>query len=165
MRHFRNEGGVPFVQGYYGFKENLRAQYADKVWQIRKAYLDQNPNRQSLLALNISRISPTAVYYNAAAILAETDLASFWRFMEQARQYRRAWVEYLRDEKIFSSRRWFTGKDSEEPLDLSGMPRFKEQAEGIGSSLQRALLDIMILVVLNILFFMGAFISFLRYDI
>ena len=165
MSRFRNEGGVPFVQGYYGFKENLRAQYADKVWQVRRAYLDENPNRQSLLALNTSRISPTAVYYNAAAILAETDLGSFWRFMEQARQYRRAWVEYLRDEKIFASRRWFTGKDSQEPLDLSGMPRFKERGEGIGSSLQRALLDIMILAVLNILFFMGAFISFLRYDI
>ena len=165
LRYFRNEDGVPFVQGYYGFKENLRAQYADKVWQIRKSYLDENPHRQSLLALNISRISPTAVYYNAAAILAETDLRSFQRFMEQARQYRREWVEYLKDEKIFSSRRWFTGKDSEEPLDLSGMPRFKEQREGIGSSLQRALLDIMILAVLNILFFMGAFISFLRYDI
>ena len=165
LRHFRNEDGVPFVQGYYGFKENLRAQYADKVWQIRKAYLDENPNRQSLLALNISRISPTTVYYNAVAILAETDLGSFWRFMEQARQYRREWVEYLRDEKIFSSRRWFTGKDFQEPLDLRGMPRFKERGEGISSSLQRALSDIMILAVLNILFFMGAFISFLRYDI
>jgi len=165
LGYFRNEDGVLFVQEYYGFKENLRAQYADKVWQIRKAYLDENPNRQSLLALNISRISPTAVYYNAAAILAETDLRSFWRFMEQARQYRRAWVEYLRDEKIFSSRRWFTGNDSEEPLDLSGMPRFKEQEESIGSSLQRALLDIMILAVLNLLFFMGVFISFLRSDV
>ena len=165
LRHFRNEDGVPFVQGYYGFKENLRTQYADKVWKIRKAYLDENPNRQSLLALNISRISPTAVYYNAAAILAETDLGSFWRFMEQTRQYRREWVEYLRDEKIFSSRRWFTGKDSQEPLDLSGMPRFKERSESIGSSLQRAVPDIMILAVLNILFFMGAFVSFLRYDI
>ena len=165
LRHFRNEDGVPFVQGYYGFKENLRAQYADKVWQIRKAYLDENPNRQSLLALNISRISPTTVYYNAVAILAETDLGSFWRFMEQARQYRREWVEYLRDEKIFSSRRWFTGKDFQEPLDLRGMPRFKERGEGISSSLQRALSDIMILAVLNILFFIGAFISFLRYDI
>ena len=165
LRYFRNEDGVPFVQGYYGFKENLRAQYADQVWQIRKAYLDENPNRQSLLALNISRISPTAVYYNAAAILAETDLGSLRRFMEQARQYRREWVEYLRDEKIFSSRRWFTGKDSEDRLDLSGMPRFKERAEDISSSLQRALLDIMILAVLNILFFLGAFISFLRYDL
>ena len=165
LRHFRNENGVPFVQGYYGFKENLRAQYADKVWQIRKAYLDENPNRQSLLALNISRISPAAVYYNTAAILAETDLGSYWQFMEQARQYRREWVEYLRDEKIFFSRRWFTGKNSQETLDLSGMPRFKEQSEGIGGSLQRAAPDIMILAVLNILFFMGAFISFLRYDI
>ena len=164
LRYFRNEDGVPFVQGYYGFKENLRAQYADKVWQIRKAYLDENPNRQSLLALNISRISPTAVYYNAAAILAETDLGNFWQFMEQTRQYRREWVDYLRDEKIFSSRRWFT-TESEEPFDLSRIPKFKEQRESISSSLQRALPDIMILTVLNILFFMGAFVSFLRYDL
>ena len=164
MSRFANEEGIPFIQEFYGFKENLRAQYADKVWQIRKAYLDENPNRQSLLALNISRISPAAVYYNAAAILAETDLGSFWQFMEQTRHYRREWVEYLRDEEIFSSRRWFM-TESEEPFDLSRIPRFKGQSEGIGGSLQRAIPDIMILAVLNILFFMGAFISFLRYDV
>ena len=161
---FRNEEGLLLAQECYEFKENLRAQYADRIWQIRKEYLDKNPNRQSLLALNVSRISPAAVYYNAAAILAETDLGSFWRFMEQTRQYRREWVDYLRDEKIFSSRRWFT-TESEEPFDLGKVPKFKEQSEGIGSSLQRATLDIMILAVLNILLFMGAFISFLRYDV
>ena len=161
---FENEEGVPFAQECYGFKENLRAQYADRIWQIRKAYLDRNPNRQSLLALNISRISPAAVYYNAAAIFAETDLGSFWRFMEQTRQYRREWVDYLRDEKIFSSRRWFT-TEFEDPIDLSRIPRFNGQGEDIGNSLQRASLDIMILAVLNMLFFMGAFISFLRYDV
>ena len=161
---FRGEEGVTFAQECYGFKENLRAQYADRIWQIRKEYLDKNPNWQSLLALNISRISPAAVYYNAAAILAETDLGSFWRFMEQTRQYRREWLDYLRDAEIFSSRRWFT-TEFEEPFDLSNDPRFKEQSEGIGSSLQRATLDIMILAVLNVLFFMGAFISFLRYDV
>ena len=165
MSRIGNEEGVAFVQGYYGFKENLRTQYADKAWQIRKTYLDKNQNRQSLLALNISRISPAPVYYNAAAILAETDLGSYWQFMEQTRQYRREWIQYLVDGKIFSSRRWFTGKDSQDPLDLSGMPKFKEQSEGIGSSLQRAMPDIMILAVLNILLFMGSFISFLRYDI
>ncbi len=161
---FENEEGVPFAQECYGFKENLRAQYADRIWQIRKEYLDRNPNRQSLLALNISRISPAAVYYNAAAIFAKTDLGSFWRFMEQTRQYRREWVDYLRDEKIFSSRRWFT-TEFEDPIDLSRIPRFNGQGEDIGNSLQRASLDIMILAVLNMLFFMGAFISFLRYDV
>ena len=161
---FQNEEGMSIAQECYGFKENLRTEYAEKIWQIRKTYLDENPNRQSLLALNISRVSPTAVYYNAAAILAETDLGSFWRFMEQTRQYRREWVDYLRDEKIFSSRRWFT-TEFEAPFDLSRIPRFKEQSEGIDSSLQRAVPDIMILTVLNILFFMGAFISFLRYDV
>ena len=165
MSGIRNNEGALLLQEYYGFKENLRAQYADRTWQIRKVYLDKNPNRQSLLALNISRVSPGSVYYNAAAILAETDLGSFWRFMEQARQYRREWVEYLRDGKIFSSRRWFTGSNSEEPLDLSGMPRFKEQSEGISGSMERAVPDIMILAVLNLLFFMGAFISFLHYDV
>ena len=161
---FRGEEGVPFAQEGYGFKENLRAQYADRIWQIRKEYLDKNPNRQSLLALDISRISPAAVYYNAAAILAETDLGSFWQFMEQTRQYRREWLDYLRDEEIFSSRRWFT-TEFEESFDLSKIPRFEEQRGGIGNSLQRATLDIMILAVLNVLFFMGAFISFLRYDV
>ena len=164
VSRFRGEEGVDFAQECYGFKENLRAQYADRIWQIRKTYLDKNPNRQSLLALNISRISPAAVYYNAAAILAETDLGSFWRFMEQTRQYRREWVDYLRDEEIFSSRRWFT-TEFEEPFDLSNIPRFKEQSEGVGNSLQRAGLDIMILAVLNMLFFMGSFISFLRYEV
>ena len=161
---FENEEGVPFAQECYGFKENLRAQYADRIWQIRKKYLDENLNRQSLLALNVSRISPASVYYNTAAILVETDLRSFWRFMEQTRQYRREWVEYLRDNKIFSSRRWFT-TEFEESFDLSSIPRFKEHSEGISNSLQRASLDIMILAVLNMLFFMGAFISFLRYDV
>ena len=161
---FRNEEGLPLAQECYEFKENLRAQYADRIWQIRKVYLDRNPNRQSLLALNISRISPAAVYYNAAAILAETDLGSFWRFMEQTRQYRREWIDYLRDEKIFSSRRWFT-TEFDDSIDLSRILRFNEQSEGIGNSLQRASFDIMILAVLNMLFFMGAFISFLRYDI
>ena len=122
---FQNEEGMSIAQECYGFKENLRTEYADKIWQIRKTYLDENPNRQSLLALNISRVSPTAVYYNAAAILAETDLGSFWRFMEQTRQYRREWVDYLRDEKIFSSRRWFT-TEFEAPFDLSRIPRFKD---------------------------------------
>ena len=164
LKRFGNEDGVSFVQEYYGFKENLRAQYADKVWQIRKEYLDENPDRQSLLALSLVRLSPTAIYYNAAGILAETDLGSFWQFMEQARQYRREWVDYLRDEKIFSSRRWFTS-EFDDPFDLSGIPRFKEQSEGIGDSLQRAVPDIMILTILNILFFMGAFVSFLRYDV
>ena len=164
VSRFENEEGVSFAQECYGFKEDLRARYADQIWQIRKEYLDRNPNRQSLFALNISRISPAAVYYNTAAILAETDLGSFWRFMEQTRQYRREWVDYLRDEKIFSSRRWFT-TEFEDPIDLSRIPRFNEQSEGIDNSLQRASLDIMILAVLNMLFFMGAFISFLRYDV
>ena len=161
---FRDEEGVAFAQECYGFKENLRAQYADRIWQIRKEYLNRNLNRQSLLALNVSRLSPASVYYNASAILAETDLGSFWRFMEQTRQYRREWLDYLKDEKIFSSRRWFT-TEFEEPFDLGKVPKFKEQSEGVSSSLQRATLDIMILAALNILLFMGAFISFLRYDV
>ena len=144
MSRFAERGRrIPFTQEFYGFKENLRAQYADRIWQIRKAYLDENPNRQSLLALNISRISPASVYYNAAAILAETDLGSFWQFMEQTRHYRREWVEYLRDEKIFSSRRWFT-TESEEPFRLSAESldlRNRAKASAVASNAQYHLIS------------------------
>ena len=127
---FRGEEGVAFAQECYGFKENLRAQYADRIWQIRKEYLDRNLNRQSLLALNVSRISPASVYYNASAILAETDLGSFWRFMEQTRQYRREWLDYIKDEKIFSSRRWFT-TEFKEPFDLVKFQNLRNRAKAL----------------------------------
>ena len=160
---FRSEEGVRLAQEFYGFKCRLAVEHADKVWQVYRKYLDENPIRQARLALNISRISPAAAYYNATAVLSETDLGSFLNFMAQARMYRDQIVQYLTDKKAFSSRRWFA--DDKGAADITDLPRFSERREGIGDSLKRAGVDILLLVILNFLLFLGGYASFLRSDV
>ena len=49
--------------------------------------------------------------------------------------------------------------------DISDMPQFEFKPESLKASIARALPDILIMVLLIIVFFAGAFVSFLRYDV
>jgi hypothetical protein len=57
------------------------------------------------------------------------------------------------------------GWDSIEPLDLSDMPIFELKGEDIASSVKRAMPDLLILVLLNVILFMGAYTAFMRADV
>jgi hypothetical protein len=49
--------------------------------------------------------------------------------------------------------------------DLSDMPQFSYEPERRGDSFRRTLPDILLMVFLILLFFIGAYVSFLRYDV
>jgi ABC-type transport system involved in multi-copper enzyme maturation permease subunit len=48
---------------------------------------------------------------------------------------------------------------------LKDIPAFRFQKETITESVQRALLDISILLILNVLLFMSAYVAFMRGDV
>ncbi|MFC1537810.1 ABC transporter permease subunit [Candidatus Latescibacterota bacterium] len=52
-----------------------------------------------------------------------------------------------------------------EPLDLSDLPRFGYSSAGIVTSIARVLPEIMILIFMNMIFFLLAWVSFLRADV
>ena len=54
---------------------------------------------------------------------------------------------------------------SQKPVDFNTIPKFEERELPLGRSLQRASLDIGLLLLFNVVFFMGAYLSFLRYDV
>ena len=56
-------------------------------------------------------------------------------------------------------------KDPSKKLRLDDMPVFTFRPEGTASRLERALPDLGILLLFNVAFFLGAFVSFLRYDV
>jgi ABC-type transport system involved in multi-copper enzyme maturation permease subunit len=179
------------------FREPLRIQYADKENSIGQEYL-RELERQSALANNLARISPSINYENLVSSLAKTDAGSHLRFIDRARIYRRELISYLQGKKAFTSFVFFTrmkeeemfdswkefyefakkywdegarqseaGKkfnpwDTVEPLDLSDMPRFQFRELSIAESIGHAAPDLAILIVLNLLFFLLAHISFLR---
>ncbi|HIE30105.1 TPA: DUF3526 domain-containing protein [Candidatus Poribacteria bacterium] len=202
----------------------LRIQYAQRVGNLYQEYY-RSLKKQTVLAENLSRLSPAWTYYNASAILAGTDLESYERFIKRAQDYRRELMEYMRGQGAFSSIRWFSRAkldelpsqveatrfyneklknlferfpsltqaereeflkvwrvydklasairekmtlkswDDVEPLDLSDMPAFTFQREEALASIQRAMLDLTILILLNALLFWGATAIFVRSEV
>jgi ABC-type transport system involved in multi-copper enzyme maturation permease subunit len=146
------------------FREELRIDYADKQGRMWQEYLTQNPIRQAKLARNVARISPAAAYACATEILAETDLDSHFRFLRQAREYRNELTQYLRDQNAFGSEAWYD-REAGKRINTEGIPLFSDRPEPLLSSIGRATFDVLILILLNVAFFLLTYLSFLRYDV
>ena len=160
------EGAVelqPLIHDWFNFREEMNIRFANRLDEMRQRYLIENPIRQAKIAHQIARISPAGAYSHATAILANTDNESHLLFLDQARRYRSELIQYLRDIGAFSSEKWYT-RDSLTDADKEGIPIFREQPEPLASSLRRAVPDILILVLLNVGFFLLTFAAFLRYD-
>jgi len=153
---------LSFFQEFLAYQEPLRIRYADKVGQILKRMEEFNKKIERFTR-NICRISFASTYDYATSAITETDEESYRHFMEQTREYRRDIVQYLTDKKAFSSRQWFASDKGK--ADFAGMPVFQQRSEEVQESLKRALPDILILFIWNVIFFMGAYLSFLRYDV
>ncbi len=142
-------------------QEQLRVTYADKAEEIlNKPAEEQERNAQFADAL--SRISFADTYHFAVGAIAGTDRQSYNDFIQGSRAYKREIVEYLKDKEAFSSRAWFSTDQG--AADLTGLPVFRQRRLSLSESFSRASMDILILLAWNIILFMGAYVSFLRYD-
>jgi len=90
--------------------EPIRIDHAEKRWAAQKAYLDSLA-RQARAAERFSFASPTGIFRAVAAAVCRTDRASHERHMDRTRQYREAFVRWLRGKDIFSSFPWVTPAD------------------------------------------------------
>ncbi len=148
-------------QEILGYQEPFRIDYANKAEEILKRREDIGErNRQ--FAANVSRISFADVYHVAVGTITGTDRESYNGFIGQARTYKRQVVDYLASKDAFSARAWFSSdKGSAEFTDL---PIFQHRYSSVSECVSRALGDIFILLAWNIILFLGAYVSFLRYD-
>ena len=172
------------------YRVPLRLQYADKIWAIYREY-NRDLDRQLSLAHFLSRISPAWTYYNASSILSGTDVGNYLRFMDQARRYRQIMIDYAQSKGGFSTLLHFTrmtmedaptaraaeemvkkmGQDgfrkkmmeyTEDAKPFDDIPIFQYETEEVSGSFVRALPDLAILGILNVILFMLAHISFMR---
>lgn len=157
-------------------------QYMDSLTTIRDGKMSvfterlneerqNNQRRQQNLALNLARLSPTAALSLANAELAGTSLELQNRFYDEATVYRKQFNSFLNKKTGMNvGGRMFVmqvtdGEEEPEAIDATELPAFEYRAASLGESFERALVDIGILAVFNLLFFAGAFISFTRYDV
>ena len=148
-------------QEILGYQERLRIDYANKAEEILKQR-ENIGERNRQLARNVSRISFADTYRLAVGTITGTDRESYNDFINQARSYKRQVVDYLAGKEAFSARAWFSGDKGK--AELTDLPIFQHRYNSLSENLSRALGDIFILLAWNIVLFMGAYVSFLRYD-
>lgn len=126
--------------------------------------------RQQDLALGLARWSPAAALSLASTHLAGTSLALPRHFLEQAAAYREVFERFKKAKgSVSGGIRIMVRTAGEQPeetaIDPSEMPVFEYRSPPAAALLRDAVLDLGLLALYNLLFFAGAFVAFLRYDV
>jgi ABC-type transport system involved in multi-copper enzyme maturation permease subunit len=131
---------------------------------------------QAFVGRNLTCFSPTVIYQRASEAIAGTGINHCVSLLKQIKEYQVQLKEFIRSKDaedplslhlIFpessSAAAWNT--ISHAPVDFATVPKFQEHDAALGQSIKLAVWDIGLLVLFNLVFFAGAFVSFLRYDV
>jgi ABC-type transport system involved in multi-copper enzyme maturation permease subunit len=142
------------------FQKELTGKIDERNAAIERDY-QAKMQQQQRLAVNLSRISPASAMMFGAMSLARTGVNEHARFLSSVRTYKPIFTKWINEKSMQGD--IFGGKQIKP--DLADMPQHEFIPEGLGDSLKRVLPDIILMVFLIILFFVGAYVSFLRYDV
>lgn len=152
----------------YGKKAEQMQEEIDKDGNDRKAKIDQYYDEmlrdQINWSRNLSRISPSASFLFAATDLANTGVGMFTAFRQAYRRFGAdfsewgwAWdVAYHDNDGAHPDPGW---------LQLESVPALRIDPSRLDDTIDAVLLDILLLLVFNVLFFMLSYMFFLRYDV
>jgi hypothetical protein len=143
------------------FRGRLTTKIDEKNAAIERDY-QTKMHQQQKLAENLSRVSPTSAMMFGTMSLARTGVNEHDRFLSSVRTYKPIFTKWV-NQKMGTDQPPQEG--AQVSLDLSDMPQHEFIPEGLGDSFKRVLPDIILMVFLIIFFFVGAFVSFLRYDV
>jgi len=118
--------------------------------------------QQQRLAVNLSRISPASALMFASMSLGRTGVSEHERFLNSVKAYKPIFTKWI-NKKMSSPQPPQAGEQTK--LDLSDMPQHEFTPEEFSESMVRMLPDLFLMVFLIILFFVGAYVSFIRYDV
>lgn len=139
---------------------SLNKKYLDKrEREARK--VDEDYTKKLLAQLNISvniaRFSPASSLSFAVMNFAETGFMNQQRFLQTLNKYQKKFTDYI-NEKMKNTAQM-------QKIDLSDMPQFKYSKMSLKESIRLSLVDILILCIYLIFLFVGAYVSFLKYDL
>jgi ABC-type transport system involved in multi-copper enzyme maturation permease subunit len=157
-----------FVEQYMKWAEKNHQEYMDKTdsynaslerdYQVKKRAQEQ-------LAVNLSRISPASALMIGSMSLARTGPEEHARFLASVRIFKPIFTEWI------NAKMYRNLNVNKQTLEMGGkpilddMPQHKFEPESLAISLSRILLDFGLMLFLIIFFFVGAYISFIKYDV
>ena len=159
---------------YKKLREPIAGKYekreAELIRQLEADY-QRSHTTQNRIAVNISRLSPASTLTYIMSDLCHTGL------QERENLYQQAKVYYQHLDDIYYSKMWrdmfttpvggsYMRSHSEKGIaKREDLPFFTYKSRGLGEVLSRSVIDIGVLVLYTLIFFLGAYFSFLRYDV
>jgi len=138
----------------------IQGEKAEKIRRDR----DTKVAAQNKIAKNLTCISPCANFIYVATDLTGTGLRSFDYFNWLDGEYGKMFWPYLQ-RKVQDAMKKDPTFESNSFLDISDRPRFVFKEEALRDKLNAVLPYWGILVLFNVVFFVMAFVGFLRYDV
>jgi ABC-type transport system involved in multi-copper enzyme maturation permease subunit len=153
----------------------------DDLIKHYKSY-DDAMKQRAVMALNMSRLSPTALFQYASENIAQTGTKREEHFLKDARIYATIYDRYILEKvgKVVGTANWSFGTtfmingkrvpiDSPSPEEYQGdksdFPHFVENQPSLALSLKDALFDIAVLMLWNIVLAVLAFSAFIFADV
>jgi ABC-type transport system involved in multi-copper enzyme maturation permease subunit len=118
--------------------------------------------RQTELAKTLGRLSPSASWIYAATSLTDTGPAVHERLRESAKRYESAMGEF---ERAFFRAGRKPGTNEWPEITPDELPVLGLTFPNVHEAAKDALNDVLLLVIMNVVFFLLAFVFFLRYDV
>ena len=159
----KDEPKMPHAQKHFGFLGSQTIDAADRTWFIRKPALEEIFIQPANMERIWLKLSPVGVYDAATQAWAGTDLLGVRDFFYAARQYRQSVIDYFYDNKVFESRQWFSGDKG--AADWSGLPQFSFQRDDIHTNAKRAIPDVCLLLMINVVLFIIIFLIFIKSEV
>ena len=147
------------------------ADYLNEHADAKSRLDDEHLNKQFAqvdFTQQITRLSPAAIHKYALESLAGTGFARHKRFVQQARRYRKQFVDFIQSEDRGDNESYhvYLVKEglSQKPVAFNSIPKFSEKLT-LGFTFKEALLDLTLLVSLMLLLFMATVLVFMRTDV
>ena len=109
------------------------------------------------------KLSPVGIYDAATQAWAGTDLLGLRDFFEAAQRYRKIIIDYFYAKNAFASREWFVADKG--AVDWRTLPAFSFQRSDVGTNAKRALPDLFLLLICNLVLFMTIVLIFIKSEV
>lgn len=143
-------------------QQNATAQIDRKNAELENEYQAKR-QKQQILALYLSRISPASALTFGAMSMGKTGIHEHERFLNSIKSYKPVFTKWA-NAKMMQNISFDRTAEQTKP-DISDMPQHEFKPESLRDSFALAIPDFAVLILMIIVFFTGSFVSFLRYDV
>jgi len=152
-----------YAKDYDELVRDVNTRQHEQAGKIRAAF-DEASKYQEKLATFFASISPFSNLIFIATDLTESGIEADNRWESQSSSFSRTLWTYM-EARYNTEKGRNPAFGYNDYLDMRDRPHFQYQPQAIGERIGLVLPQVGLLVLFNLLFFAGAFVSFLRYDV